>query len=269
MPQLLLGFLFALIIAFLAYRAHSLSRSGAYAAILVGTLIFGLGGWQWATILLTFFISSSALTRLFGRRKAALNEKFEKGGQRDAAQVLANGAVASLFAGLHFFFPAATWPWLAFAASMAAVNADTWATEVGVLSPIEPRLITWWKNGGKTVDKGTSGGITPLGTLAALAGATLIAVFAAALNIKSGNFFHVFIAVALGGLVGCLFDSFLGATVQTIYYCPACAKETERTPRHVCGNETVYLRGWRWLNNDGVNFFCALAGSGVALALVL
>ncbi|PJH75824.1 MAG: DUF92 domain-containing protein, partial [Anaerolineae bacterium CG_4_9_14_0_8_um_filter_58_9] len=77
MQQLLLGLLFALIIAFLAYRARSLSRSGAYAAVLVGTLIFGLGGWQWAIILLTFFISSSALTRLFGKRKAALNEKFE------------------------------------------------------------------------------------------------------------------------------------------------------------------------------------------------
>lgn len=269
MNQLFIGLLLGILIAFLAWKAGSLSPSGAWAAAFIGGLIFGLGGLAWASLLLVFFISSSALSRAFHNRKATIQEKFSKGSRRDSGQVLANGGLGIVLVILHALLPHQAWPWAAYAGAMAAVNADTWATEVGVLSPIEPRLITWWKNGGKPVDKGTSGGITPLGTLAALAGATLIAVFAAALNIKSGNFFHVFIAVALGGLVGCLFDSFLGATVQTIYYCPACAKKTERTPRHVCGNETVYLRGWRWLNNDGVNFFCALAGAGVALALVL
>jgi len=265
MPQLLLGFLFALIIAFLAYRAHSLSRSGAYAAILVGTLIFGLGGWQWAIILLTFFISSSALTRLFGRRKAALNEKFEKGGQRDAAQVLANGAVASLFAGLHFFFPAATWPWLAFAASMAAVNADTWATELGVLNPVPPRLIT----NGKSVDRGTSGAISFYGTLSALAGAALIAILAAVLNPynQSSLITYYFLLITLAGITGALLDSLLGASVQAIYHCPSCNKETERHPLHTCGAQTTQIRGWKWLNNDMVNLACATVGAIIGLLL--
>ena len=265
MPQLLLGFLFALIIAFLAYRAHSLSRSGAYAAILVGTLIFGLGGWQWAIILLTFFISSSALTRLFGRRKAALNEKFEKGGQRDAAQVLANGAVASLFAGLHFFFPAATWPWLAFAASMAAVNADTWATELGVLNPVPPRLIT----NGKSVDRGTSGAISFYGTLSALAGAALIAILAAVLNPynQSSLITYYFLLITLAGITGALLDSLLGASVQAIYHCPSCNKETERHPLHTCGAQTTQIRGWKWLNNDMVNLACATVGAIIGLVL--
>ena len=80
MLQLILGFLFAAIIAFAAYRARSLSRSGAWGALLEGTIIFGLGGWRWAVLLLAFFISSSALTRAFAKRKAALNEKFDKGG---------------------------------------------------------------------------------------------------------------------------------------------------------------------------------------------
>ena len=30
-----------------------------------GTIIFGLGGWRWAVLLLVFFITSSALTRTF------------------------------------------------------------------------------------------------------------------------------------------------------------------------------------------------------------
>jgi uncharacterized protein (TIGR00297 family) len=266
--QFFLGLLLGVLIAFLAWKAGSLSSSGAWAAALTGALIFGLGGLAWAGLLLAFFISSSALSRAFQNRKEDIQEKYSKGSRRDWAQVLANGSLGIVLVILHALLPDQAWPWVAYAGSMAAVNADTWATEVGVLSPIEPRLITWWKNGGKPVDKGTSGGITPLGTLAALAGAALIAGFAVALNIQSSSFFHMFIAVALGGLVGSLFDSFLGATVQAIYYCSTCAKETERTPRHNCGNETVYLRGWRWMNNDWVNFFCALAGAGVAVALV-
>src|SRR5450759_3105628 len=118
--QILLGFLFAVLISWAAYRSHNLSRSGAWGALVEGTIIFGLGGWKWAVLLMAFFISSSALTRLFRKKKASLNEKFDKGGTRDIGQVLANGAVASFFAGLHFFFPAASWPWVVFAASLAA-----------------------------------------------------------------------------------------------------------------------------------------------------
>ena len=175
MIQLFLGFLFAVIIAYGAYRAHSLSKSGAWGALLEGTIIFGLGGWQWAALLLGFFVSSSVLTRLFGKKKASLNEKFDKGGTRDIGQVLANGAIASTFAGLHFFFPAASWTWVMFAASLAAVNADTWATELGVLNPSQPRLITSWK----PVERGTSGGISLYGMLAATGGAAFIALLAA------------------------------------------------------------------------------------------
>ena len=59
--QLLFGFLLAVGVAVAANRLHSLSRSGAVSAAVIGTVIFGMGGWQWAVILLTFFISSSLL----------------------------------------------------------------------------------------------------------------------------------------------------------------------------------------------------------------
>ena len=59
--KLAAGFIIAVIIAFAAYRARSLSRSGALAAVVVGTVIFGIGGWQWAVLLLTFFITSSCV----------------------------------------------------------------------------------------------------------------------------------------------------------------------------------------------------------------
>ncbi|HZW03757.1 MAG TPA: DUF92 domain-containing protein [Anaerolineaceae bacterium] len=267
LPQLLLGLLLAALIAAAAYRLRALDRSGAAAAALLGTVVFGLGGLAWAVVMMAFFVSSSALSRLAGRRKAALNEKFSKGHRRDAGQVLANGGVAGLFVLLHLAFPDAAWPWAGFAGALAAANADTWATELGVLSRRLPRRITTWE----TVERGESGGVSLTGTLAALSGAALIAAAAAfgpagggtaALPLRLG-------AVTLAGLAGSLVDSLLGATVQAIYFCPTCQKETERHPRHTCGTDTTPLRGWRWLDNDWVNAACTLAGALLAAVLLL
>ena len=64
-----LGLTAGILISFLAWKAGSLSRSGAIAAAITGGLIFGLGGLPWAALLLTFFISSSALSRAFRMQK--------------------------------------------------------------------------------------------------------------------------------------------------------------------------------------------------------
>lgn len=263
--SLLFGLLLGVLIAAVAYRAHALSASGAVAASITGGLIFGLGGLSWAALLLVFFISSSGLSKAFADRKVGVYEKFSKGGRRDWGQVLANGGLGTLLAIIQAFLPSQDWPWLTFAGAMAAVNADTWATELGVLSRRLPRRITT----GEVVPRGTSGGISMLGTLAALGGAVLIggtaALFHAPLFFPSGNrLVFLFGIISLAGLVGSLFDSLLGATLQVIYRCPTCDKETERHPRHLCGTETVPIRGWRWLNNDWVNFACSLVGAGIS-----
>ena len=260
--QILYGFLLAIIVAYLAYRAHSLNKSGAFAATLVGTVIFGFGGLAWAILLLTFFITSSGLSRAFKKRKTDLNEKFSKGHERDAGQVFGNGGLATLFAALYAFYPESILPWIGFAASLAAVNADTWATELGVLNPTPPRLIT---NPTKRVEKGTSGGISLFGTLASLVGSAIIAlpaILLAPTGTLNPAFFYLITAAGLGGS---LFDSFLGATVQAMYFCPAEQKETEKHPLHTCGTETVHIRGWKWLDNDWVNFACGAFGVVIAL----
>ena len=260
--QLLLGFLLAILIAFLAYKARSLNQSGAIAAAFTGTIIFGIGGWQWAILLLTFFITSSVLSRAFKKRKQGLDEKFSKGHERDAGQVFGNGGVATLFAALHFFFPESSLPWVGFAAALAAVNADTWATELGVLNPNPPRMIT---NLRKVVEKGTSGGISLIGTLASLTGSALIAVLA---SLLTDNWFLLPL-ITISGLAGSLVDSLLGGTVQAMYYCPTDKKETEKYPLHTCGTPTVHIRGWKCLDNDWVNFACGAAGTLVSLLLFL
>ena len=258
--QLALGWFFAALVAWGAYRAGTLTRDGAWAAFVVGGLIFGFGGWPWSFLLLAFFVSSSALSRLLAQRKRALSEKFAKGHRRDWGQVAANGALAALLATLHAWKPESPWVWAAFAGALAAVNADTWATEIGVLARAAPRHILT----GKPVPRGTSGGISPLGLGAALAGSGLIG--AAALLGEAT--WHTVLAVTVGGWIGALFDSVLGATFQAMYFCPHCQKETEHTPRHTCGTPTVYQRGLRWMNNDVVNFFASLTGAFVAACLV-
>ena len=259
--QLLFGFVLASIVAHLAYRAHSLNKSGAIAAIVVGTVVFGLGGWQWAVLLLIFFTTSSALSRLFKSRKQGLDEKFSKGHERDAGQVFGNGGLATVFVLVHALYPDSTIGWVGFAATLAAVNADTWGTELGVLNPTPPRLITDLR---KRVEKGTSGGVSLFGTLASLLGASAIALPAAWFT----DNWSLLPIIALAGLAGSLLDSLLGATVQAMYYCPADKKETEKHPLHTCGTKTIHIRGWRWLDNDWVNFACGAFGVVIAFAFL-
>jgi uncharacterized protein (TIGR00297 family) len=256
--QLLVGLILGILVGFAAFRLGALTISGAVAAAFVGGLIFGFGGLPWASLLLLFFFTSSLLSRVYKRKKKPVNEKYAKSSQRDHGQVLANGGVAAMLVVVHWFYPHLDGVWIAFAGSLAAVNADTWATELGVLSPTDPRLIT----NGETVPMGTSGGVTPVGYLATLAGAGVIAL-TAGLFAKPASF--IIPIVIVGGLTGATVDSILGATIQGNYYCPACEKETESHPVHHCGTETEHARGMRWVSNDFVNLICSLIGAVVAL----
>ena len=89
--QIVIGIVLAVGVALLAWKTGALSTSGAWAAVVTGGFIFGLGGLAWAALLLSFFISSSILSRAFSKRKASLAEKFAKGSRRDWGQVFANG----------------------------------------------------------------------------------------------------------------------------------------------------------------------------------
>ena len=250
--SLLAGLIFGVGIAVFAYKLRALSLSGAIAAAILGWVVFGLGGWAATEVLLTFFLSSSGLSFAFGKQKRGLSEKHSKGNRRDAMQVLANGGFAGVFLIFHAIFPAHTWLWAAYCASFAAANADTWASELGVLSKTNPRLITT----GKEVEMGTSGAITLVGSVAAIAGSVLVALVGSWVSpLQPVTIFWI----SLAGFIGCLVDSLLGATIQAVFYCPACLKETERHPTHSCHTPTVLQRGLTWLNNDVVNGFCTLS----------
>jgi uncharacterized membrane protein len=151
----LAGFVLASAIAIGGRRARSLSTGGAIAAVAVGT-VGTVAGWNWAAVLILFFVTSSALSR-FRRvaREARIASIVEKGDERDAWQVLANGGVFGLAALGLVSAPAAAVDWgaLAFGA-LAAATSDTWATEIGTLAGRPPRSIVSLK----ALPPGTSGG---------------------------------------------------------------------------------------------------------------
>jgi uncharacterized membrane protein len=119
----------------------------------------------------------------------------------------------------------------------------------------------------KQVEQGTSGGISLWGTGASLLGAGVIALPAVLLSPTGTSNTNYFLLITAAGVAGSLFDSLLGATVQAMYYCPTDKKETEKHPLHTCGTETVHIRGWKWLDNDWVNFACSAFGVLIALLL--
>ena len=250
------GAVIAVVVSVVARRTRSLGDGGAVAAAIVGTVAIA-AGWSWGLLLSSFFVTASALSRLGESRKAELVGSItEKGGERDAMQVLSNGGLFATAALGHLLFPSPVW-YATGIGALAASTADTWATEVGTLSGREPVSII----SGKRVAPGTSGGVTAIGSLAGVAGASFIAAGAA--------FAHwpvPFAAVALGGMAGALADSILGATVQARRWCDVCATPTERLV-HSCGTATRHVSGLGGLNNDAVNAVCSAVGALVAILL--
>lgn len=244
----------ALIVAAAAKVARALTLGGALAAFVVGTIAFGVGGWQGAVVLFAFFLSSTILSRVGVKKKSALTD-VGKHGARDALQVLANGGIASLAMLSTPLFGAAAFA--AFAGGFAAAAADTWATEIGTLARGMPRSILTFR----PLAPGLSGGVTWQGSLAQFGGAGIVALAAAATHVAP------FTAVLAGGVLGSVADSLLGATLQTLRYCPSCVRDCEINP-HSCGTPTILRRGWAWMGNDAVNAAATLCGALIAALAV-
>jgi uncharacterized protein (TIGR00297 family) len=259
--QLMLWMIITTAIAWLAYRAKTLSLSGAVGAWLLGTIVFGIGGTAWMIPMAAFFILSSLFSKLGKKHKAILNKIFEKGSNRDFFQVYANGGIAGAATILYYFTGDELW-FVAFLGSLAAATADTWGTELGTFSKTMPRSILTFK----PVAMGTSGGITVIGTSGAFLGALTIA----ALGVYSFNGYNghmstsIIWLAAFSGFFGALVDSLLGITLQAHYRCPSCGKLTEKKSH--CGNDSIpHVQGLSWMNNDWVNLICTVSGGLLAI----
>jgi uncharacterized protein (TIGR00297 family) len=253
----LIGALLAGLVATLSYRFRFLSLDGAIGAFVIGWIIFSFGRLTFSLPILTFFVLSSLLSKLGSTRKIDLAARFQKSNQRDLGQVVANGLIPAFLLVIWFISRDSIW-FLLYLTSLASAAADTWATEIGVLSHSRPRSIINFKQ----VPAGTSGGVSALGLAAAFAGALTIALTGLlAFLLEPKVFFEwplIFLLMIIGVLAQVL-DSFLGASIQGQYRCLKCGKSTEREI-HCSSFTTERLSGYRWVTNDVVNFSSNLCG---------
>jgi uncharacterized protein (TIGR00297 family) len=198
-----------------------------------------------------YFVAASGLSRACARARPGVADRIvDKGGARDAVQVLANGGLYSAAAALTLLVRS---PLVAAGAlgALAASSSDTWATEIGVVFGGNPRSITTRT----IVRKGESGGVTFAGLLGSLGGAAFVGVVALAVGFSHG----LELALLIGGVGGSLADSLLGATVQEKRWCDNCAESTERAV-HLCGCTTRRIGGIERLDNDVINLLSTFAG---------
>ncbi|WP_255467302.1 DUF92 domain-containing protein [Raoultibacter phocaeensis] len=210
----LFGMLLSGIIVMASLRLRLLTVGGGLGALVVGTLAFGIGGWPLWLLLMWFFGSSNIASKIMAKRTGAVTKKAHE--TRTLKQVLAN-SVPFLVCALAYVATNDARFLIVSAAALAASTADTWASEIGVFSKNPPiNILT-----GKRMQRGLSGGVSPLGLVATAIGSTTSAFLAMLL-------FHTFgYAVPTGpdafffiiacGILGSLVDSVLGSLLQAKY----------------------------------------------------
>jgi uncharacterized protein (TIGR00297 family) len=218
--------------AWLGYRAHTVSRSGASAGAVVGTIIYvGGGASAWALLLATFLAAS--VTSRFGlKRKALLGIAEERGGRRGAGNAIANCGVAAVAAIAAITTPHTAASLLALVAALTAGGSDTVASEVGKAWGRSTFLVTTLG----PVKPGTPGAMSLEGTAAGLVAAFGLAAVGVALALVPAS---ATLAVVVGATAGALVESALAAT----------------------------LEGPGILNNDMLNFINTAIAAAVALAI--
>jgi uncharacterized protein (TIGR00297 family) len=245
-----------------AYRRGSVTRSGGLAGFVVGAGIFAGGGaFAWGLLML-FFLSSTVLGKLGSRRKRDAAAMHSKGDTRDAEQVVANAGIGFL---TSILYGISGWVGFLFAAavSFAAANADTWASEIGVLSRRQPVSI----RSGKPVPSGASGGVSPLGFLASAGGAGFIGLYYVLLGPLVGEIafapLTALVLIVTGGLLGSVIDSFLGATLQAQYTDIRTGAYTERPESPAGANRLT--RGFVRITNDTVNLLSCAGATAASI----
>jgi uncharacterized protein (TIGR00297 family) len=258
MIEALLIFVVILLGSTAGYLHKFLTFSGAIAALLVGLAVylgFGISG---LFLLGAFFTSSSYWSKYKSSVKHIIEEKLAKGATRDWRQVAANGGAAGLFSIIYYFNNDIIWI-IGFLVCLASANSDTWASELGSLSKQEPVYIRTFTR----VEKGTSGAISLLGTIASLAGSLFIALIGFWLfNLDFPKTLFIF----LFGFLGNVIDTLIGAFYQKVYVCRECGIETERK-KH-CQLETTRIKGFTYVDNDMVNFLSGFLAALIAIGVI-
>jgi uncharacterized protein (TIGR00297 family) len=268
-----IGLILSLGLAWLGYRLGTHALSGALAMVASYLLAAIGGGWVWGVLVLMYFLATILWTNYGHDRKAILLDRLLGQARISWLQVTAQlgwGCVLAILSSLGPHNLGLTW---AFVGVIAAANADTWATEIGVMYRHQPRLV----NNGCAVPPGTPGAVSLLGFVSAGGGAWLAGFTALAFYFMiavfdeqtwMGSFLWLPIGATLGGLVSSVVDSFLGSVAQGMYFCEHCQRTSEDAVHH-CGLPARQTRGWSWLTNQGVDLVGSLVSAAITMSFVL
>ena len=231
------------IVLFMTYYFNSLSLSGYFGSLFMGTMIVFFGSILKLCLLAIFFILSSSLSKLIKGRSL---EKKSSPPKRDIVQVFCNGGIALIICLYDYFITDYNYIYI-YAASIATAMSDTWGTEFGKLSQSKPiSIITR-----KPINHGMSGGITFIGTLGSLLGSCVLGFILWALSPTSDIIIYCVIA---SGFSGAIFDSVLGATIQAKYI----IKQNEVT--EIKSKDSLLISGYKSINNNTVNLMATIIG---------
>lgn len=188
----------------LLFKFNILTRRGSLVAYLLGFYLAGIAGWPWLISVLLFFLSSAAFTKL---QHAIQGVKY-KSRARNAWQVIAN-IIWAVTSSVLFLLTHDEIFILFFIAFVAAVTADTWASEIGPL--LNKRCFSLSTM--RTAPAGTNGGISFFGSLAALSGATIISSMAYYVFFGSWQW-DIIAILSASAFLACFVDSLLGAFAE-------------------------------------------------------
>lgn len=240
----LFGLIGTSILAFFSNIAGWLTKSGALTMVVLGTAIFTLSP-EMTFYLALFFASSYGIQAL--KKQLHTELASDKNGPRDAWQVLANCGPLLLFLLIELWTKDPRFA-LCQITAIAAATADTWSSEIGVLSKHPPRLLFSLN----PATAGLSGAVSLLGTLAGVAGSGLIALFLGLSHwLFASETPFSYGLVLLLGFAGTLIDSLLGAFLQ-VKYRTATGELTDKA--HTGQQPNAYAKGLPHFTNDGVNF---------------
>ena len=243
-----------LIISFVIERKN-LTRGGTIAAIFLDIAVSVSLGNLGFLLLLTFLVLG-ILTDKLKRKNTECKE--EKSSHRDASQVLANGLVPIVCAALYFALGNRAFL-LAFVAALAEALGDTAASSLGSYSRITYDIFRL-----KKCEQGISGGVSLIGTLAAILFSAIIPLIAYAFSLISPTETVTATAIAM---IGVFFDSLLGSILQAKFRCSVCGALTEK--REHCGTPTELVSGIRFIRNDTVNAISTLFTATVVIIFSL
>ncbi len=260
-PPWWLALLLAGCVSIIALQFKWLTTSGALSAAIVGAAIYWLGGMYALAPLLVFFFTGSILSILV--LKTQTRSRHVQYGPRSAAQVWANGVIPVLLVGyiaiIRGHVPEYQLPniELLYLSALAAVNADTWATEIGMLFGGSPRSLRTWK----LVAPGSSGAVTAAGIVGTIAGAIVLPASVARLwQLNAAQL----ALVAWAGVIGSFSDSIMGASIQAGYR----SRESDELFDAPGSSNLLQARGLRWITNDTVNLLTSLIGVLAAIILM-